>query len=189
MNVIGVTGVIGSGKTTLCKYLEATHGFEFINADEIVHQLYKVGESGYEIIKREFGSEFVGELEVDRSSLRKFVLQDREQILRLNKLIHPLVDEIVSKKIAQLKALGKSKICVESFYFEQNGLRNKIDVLVLVDSPTWLIKKRVIERKIPKEEFDTLLTLQRLMSPRQDLIIENTSDINEFYLQIEKMLI
>ena len=101
--VIGVTGVIGSGKSTLCRYLAETHGFEWINADEIVHSLYEKDQPGYKKIKEYFGQYYVGPKRVHRGRLRREALKSPQKLWILNNLIHPHVFHEVNKKIVQIK--------------------------------------------------------------------------------------
>lgn len=98
--VIGVTGVIGSGKSTLCEFLCEKHGFYWINADAVVHELYRFGQPGYKKIKEYFGDQFVGPKGVHRGRLRRFILKTHQKLWILNQLIHPLVVHEVNKKIA-----------------------------------------------------------------------------------------
>lgn len=98
--VIGVTGVIGSGKSTVCRYLEEKYGFHWIHADAIVHELYKFGGAGYKKIREYFGKNFVGPKGVLRGRLRQFILKTPQKLWILNQLIHPLVIHEVNKKVA-----------------------------------------------------------------------------------------
>ena len=78
--VLGVTGVIGSGKSTACRILSEQLGFYWIEADAIVHELYKVGEPGYKKIREYFGDPFVGKYGVNRGRLRRFALQNPQKL-------------------------------------------------------------------------------------------------------------
>lgn len=187
--VIGVTGVIGSGKSTLCRFLAEGYGFHWIDADKICHELYKNGKPGYKKIKKYFGNHFVGKQEVHRGMLRRFILKSPQKFYILNKLIHPLVTNKVNKKIVQLKkAYVKSKkplgICIEAVYFGPHDLGKFIDQLVSVDAPDEVIFRRVKSRKIPAEQLRILLKFQRKNMPRKGIIIENNTSKNVLYKKI-----
>lgn len=163
---LGVTGVIGSGKSTFCVYLKKKYKFHWIEADKLVHEkLYKAGQSGYQKIKDYFGKQFVGKKQVLRGRLRRFILKTHQKLLILNQLIHPLVIHEVNKKIIQLKQQYKEenllKICIEATYFASNDLGKFIDKLLVVDAPDEVIIKRLKKRKIPLAQLKTLLKFQR----------------------------
>lgn len=167
--VVGVTGVIGSGKSTFCRFLKSKFGFKYIDADKIVHSLYKVGKPGYKKIEKYFGSRFVGKSGVDRESLRKFLLKNPQKFRLINKFIHPLVAAEVNKKKVQLKAQHKSKtpllICVEAVYFERKNLGKFVNKIVTVDAPDSEILRRLKSRGIKKGELTALLQFQRKIIP------------------------
>ena len=79
-HIIGVTGYLGSGKTTVLKFLEG-RGFHTIDADNIVHNLYETGQDGWRKIKDFFGDEFLVKNceEVNRSKLGNVVLNYRKK--------------------------------------------------------------------------------------------------------------
>lgn len=189
--ILGVTGVIGSGKSTLCKFLQEHHGFHWISADTVVHDLYRAGEPGYRKIKEYFGEQFVGQDQVHRGRLRRLVLHKPEKLWILNKLMHPLVLQEVNKKIVQLKRLAREKrrekeekapikICIEAVYFEPNDLGKYIDILIIIEAKTELIFKRLAGRKIPPKDLLTLIKFQRRHLPKAGIILRNDRSFENF---------
>ncbi|MBI2453770.1 dephospho-CoA kinase [Candidatus Peregrinibacteria bacterium] len=183
--ILGVTGVVGSGKSSLCRYLEANLGFHWINADAIVHELYRKGEPGYEKIKNYFGSRYVDKLGVNRNALRKFALKSPQKMWILNKLIHPLVFHIVNTKIAQIVRCNKAQnniyICIEALYFDASDLGKYVDQLLVIDAPDDVILKRLRERNIPEQELKTLLLFQRKNLAHKGIRIMNEESLETFY--------
>lgn len=186
--------MIGSGKSTLCRYLEREHGFIWIDADKVVHGLYEKGQPGYGRIKNYFGTQFVGPRAVYRGRLRRTVLQNHHKLWILNELIHPLVMNEVSKKLVQLEGVGKSKkvcgVCIEAAYFKEKDLGKFIDRLIVVDAPNAVIKKRLLGagaagaghgRKIPLAQLEKLLKFQRKNLPKWGEVINNKSTERSFY--------
>lgn len=172
--IIGVTGVIGSGKSTVCRILEKEFGFCWIDADKIVHELYQPGQPGYQKIKDYFGSQFVGAKGVHRGRLRRFVLKTPQKLWILNKLIHPLVVHEVNKKMRE------KPICIEAVYFEPKDLGKFIDRLIIVDASDEIILKRLARRKIPHKQLMALLKFQRKNLPKQEaVIIKNAGTIRQ----------
>lgn len=213
--VLGVTGVIGSGKSTLCKFLQDKYGFYWIEADKIVRELYKADQPGYKKIREYFGEQFVGQKEVYRGKLRRLVLKNQHKFWILNKLIHPLVVHEVNKKIVQVERARKDaarideskdkdgrtakwaakspKICIEAFYFEENDLRKFIDQLVIVDVADEIILKRLYKKskkykKIPADQLKILLKFQRKNLAPHGIHIRNKNTPENFYSKIVKMV-
>jgi dephospho-CoA kinase len=104
--IIGVTGVIGAGKSKVCRFLQRKYGFYWIDADAIVHELYRAGMPGYRRIKEYFGDFFAGKKEVNRGRLRKFILKSPQKLWILNKLMHSLILHEVNKKIVRISGLA-----------------------------------------------------------------------------------
>ncbi|MBI4994039.1 dephospho-CoA kinase [Candidatus Peregrinibacteria bacterium] len=165
--VLGVAGVIGSGKSVFCHFLQKHFGFHYINADKIVHQLYLAGNEGYKKIKEIFGKKFIGRGSVDRKKLRETVSKNPEKLLLLNKIMHSLVAKEVNKKIVQIKrdSKGKSRIfiCIEAFYFDKKNLGKFIDQVVVLDAPDEIILKRLKKRNISASQLKKILKLQRML--------------------------
>lgn len=189
--ILGVTGVIGSGKSTLCKFLQEQCGFHWISTDAVVHDLYKISQPGYKKIQEYFGKQFVGEKEVHRGRLRRLVLHKPEKLWILNKLVHPLVLHEVNKKIVQLRRLEKEKkrekpekallkICLEAVYFEPTDLGKYIDALIVVEAKTELIMKRLEARKIQQKDLLTLIKFQRRHLPQKGIALRNDGSLEEF---------
>lgn len=187
--VIGVTGVIGSGKSTLCRYLKRC-GYAWIHADKIVRDLYRTGEKGYRKIKNEFGREFAGVSGVNRKKLRELVLKSPKKLKLLNKAIHPLVLQKVNKKIVQLKSKGIKKMCIEALYFDSKGLGALADKVILVDASDKIILRRLKSRHLPEYQLKNFLKLQRSAFKKRQSAqkIINNSSLAIFYKRIDGML-
>ncbi len=165
--VLGVTGVIGSGKSVFCKFLQKFFGFHYIDADSIVRNLYLAGNDGYKRINAYFGGDFVNRTDVNRDRLRKFILMYPEKLKILNKLIHPFVAREMNKKIVQIKRESTSKnrifICIEAINFEQKYLGKIVDQVVILNESDEIILKRLKNRNIPIGQIKKILKLQRML--------------------------
>lgn len=182
--ILGVTGVIASGKSVFCRFIEEKYGFNWINADSLVHELYMANNAGYRAIKEHFGEEFVGEKEVNRILLREFVLKNPEKLRILNEIIHPLVDEVVNKKVVHIDGLHKGKnkvlIVIEAVYFEPNMLGKFIDRKILIDASDDIILNRLRDRHIAEEQAEALIKVQRGVLPKNGEILTNNGTVDEF---------
>jgi len=89
--IVGITGNIGSGKSTLGKFIEL-QGFEVINADVIGKTLLLKGEKGYKLVVEKFGEKILKEnLEIDTGKLGSLVFSSGEKLKLLTSIIHPLI--------------------------------------------------------------------------------------------------
>ncbi|MEK7524134.1 MAG: dephospho-CoA kinase [Patescibacteria group bacterium] len=192
VQVIGVTGVMASGKSLLCRFLRDEYLFHWIETDKIVHELYQVGHLGYQKIKEYFGPQFVGPKEVYRGRLRQFIMKSSQKLWILNQLVHQLVVHEVNKKIAQIKRAEKGKIqhsiCIEAVYFEPRDLGKFIVQLIKVDAPDEVILERLKERKIPKTQIKKMLLFQRKNMPKTAQVIKNDGTELEFHEKVKKLL-
>ena len=100
MILIGVTGGIGAGKTTVLEHFR-TFGAEVLDADEIVHGLYSPGNAAYEAVVSRWGARVLhDDGRLDRSAVARIVFRDQRELAWLNEFIHPLVQEHVMARAA-----------------------------------------------------------------------------------------
>lgn len=189
--VLGVTGVIGSGKSTVCRMLSEQFGFYWIEADAVVHDLYRIGQPGYQKIKEYFGEVFVGKYGVNRGRLRRFVLKSPQKLWILSKLIHPLVAHHVNKKVVQLKRQAKANnaplnICLEAVFFEEGDLGKLIDRLLIIETRDEILKKRLRSHDMPSEELTAMLKFQRRSVPESKDRLRNDSTLPELQRKLRK---
>ena len=91
MVLVGVTGGVGMGKTTVLQRFEA-FGFSTLDADDIVHELYRPGTSVHSAVCRRWGNDIAGrDRAIDRGKLARLVFASPADLAWLNELIHPLV--------------------------------------------------------------------------------------------------
>lgn len=182
--IIGIAGFICAGKTEAGRFLE-TLGASFIDADEVVNNLYRKGNEGYRKMVNYFGDEFLKkDGELDRQKISRFVFEDRNKLTILNHLIHPLVTNEVQKLI---DASGARTIFVEATYFEPKYLGRLVDEILWIESDKALLKQRFLRRSDATEElFDKIYGSQR--KPESvDAVVENNDDLDSFYRRLKKM--
>lgn len=151
MKVFGVSGYIGSGKSTLCGFLEK-FGARYIDADKITHELYKSGMPGQRKIELFFGEDFLDKKgNINRKKLGKVVFNDVRKLKILNNLIHPLVVSEVEKMMRKSSA----EICViEATYFEKKHLGRFIDALIWVKRKNLPADSKILNLQRKPEHVD-----------------------------------
>jgi dephospho-CoA kinase len=132
---VGLTGGIASGKSTIASRLRE-NGIPVLDADQIVHDLYRPGAAGTRAATEAFGREILGpDGGIDRSRLSKKVFGDPGALARLNALVHPLVFEAQSRWFEELEKKGTPLGVIEATLLVETGGRNRYNVLIAVSAP------------------------------------------------------
>ncbi len=157
--LIGLTGGIGSGKTTVANTLEEM-GARVIDADAIAHQLTSAGGEAIAHIAREFGSKMITEQgALDRGQMRGLAFGDPAARRRLESILHPLVHATIDKNLAEinrgvLQISAPAKFAVSPAYvvlvipllFETNFYTRKVNRVAVIDCPESRQVEQVIVR-------------------------------------------
>lgn len=143
MFVIGLTGGIASGKTTVAHFFKAL-GISIIDADAISHQLTQPHTMAYQKIVAHFGLSILKKDEtLNRKKLRRIIFQNKTQRKWLENLLHPLIRQTMTAEIK--KATSPYCICVIPLLVESRGI-DFIDRILLVEAPLDLQIIRAKER-------------------------------------------
>ena len=158
MKTIGITGGIGSGKTTVCKIFELL-GAPIFYADEEAKKLYDDKKISTQVVKL-VGKKVLGkDGEIDKKKLAGIVFSDKRLLTKLNGIIHP----VVMKKFSVWKKLqkGKKYVIKEAAIMIESGSYKDIDILVNIKSPKELkIKRLLIRNNTSKEDIETRMKEQ-----------------------------
>lgn len=180
--IIGLTGGIASGKSTVSKYL-VEKGFKIFDADKIAKEISQEKNTQDKIFEK-FGT-------VDRQELKKIVFEDKNKLRELNDIIHPKVLEYY-KKIRE-NSKQEEKIIFDIPLLFESGMDKLCDKIVVVISNYEVQVKRIVERdKIDKILAEKIISSQisnEERIKRADIIIENNSTLDDLVKRIEKKLI
>ena len=143
MFTVGLTGGIGSGKTTIARFF-LDQNIEVINADLIAREVVEPGTAALSRIKKRFGSEIlINEETLNRSLLREKIFKDNDQRVWLESLLHPLIEE----KIAQLiKSALSQYVILESPLLLETSQHKLVNRILVVDVPPKIQLERAISR-------------------------------------------
>ena len=131
MLVIGLTGGIGSGKSSVARIFSAL-GAAVIDTDEIAHRLTAKGTPALAAIIEQFGSSYqLPDGNLDRAKLRKRVFSDHAAKEKLETLLHPLIKQQVVSEMAE--AQGPYLVLVIPLFFETGAYRDLVDRVLVVD--------------------------------------------------------
>jgi dephospho-CoA kinase len=131
LKLIGLTGGIGSGKSTVAGILRDL-GATVIDADEATHAVYEPGTAGFDAVVREFGPEYVRDGVIDRQRLGRLVFSDESARQRLNAIVHPLVRQWMAARTAEAFDAGAEVVVQDVPLLYENGLEDLFSSVVLV---------------------------------------------------------
>jgi dephospho-CoA kinase len=143
MLVIGITGNLGTGKTTVSQML-AELGAVLINADELGHEVLQPDTQAYKEVLAAFGKSILKPNdEIDRSKLGKLVFDDNTALARLNQITHPRIYEIAEQKIEEQRQAGTRVVALEAALLIEAGWTTLVDQLWVTTAPEATIVKRL----------------------------------------------
>lgn len=140
---VGITGGIGSGKSTIAKIF-ATLGIPVFNADAEAKKIMETNNEIREKIIETFGANTYSNKQLNRKVLANIVFNNEYELGRLNNIVHPIIFEETDKWIAQQNA---PYIVKEAAIMFESGSAQKVDVVVGVYAPKHLRIKRVLDRE------------------------------------------
>jgi len=152
--MIGLTGGIASGKTSIGKYLEKL-GFGYINYDLLGHKTYeKVGSPVYQQILEYFGDEILNEStkEINRSALGKIVFSDKSKLEKLNSIVWPAIYELVDEEIERLKSAHEVIVLESALLIESKQTQRVHQVWTTIIPPEEAIRRQMEQRGLSQEE-------------------------------------
>lgn len=175
--VIGLTGPMGAGKSTVAAMLRAL-GAKVLDADAIVHDEQSRGTLGYSAIVQTFGTKILGpDREIDRRKLADEVFADPNKLAKLERIIHP---RVVARILEARKMLKEDDVLViEAIKLLESGLRSVCDEIWVVVAPREEMLRRLEARGLGRAEAEMRLRSQRSeeeFRSAADVVIENDAD-------------
>lgn len=188
MLVIGLTGGIGSGKSTVAK-LFAELGIEIIDADEFARIVVQPHTAGLAEIVKHFGKEILtAQGELNRQELRQKIFKHPEERVWLEQLLHPLIRQAMRERLAQVK----SSYCIMVIPLLIESKPNElIDRILVVDAPEELQIERAMERDhLDRAQCEAIMKVQATREQRlsrADDVIDNSKDLNYLKQQVKQL--
>ena len=176
---LGLTGGIGSGKTTVGAML-AERGAAVIDADAISRATTAAGGSALPAIAAEFGAALIGaDGALDRAAMRDLVYRDATARQRLEAIIHPLVGQETDRQAQQALSEGRPLLVFDVPLLVESGprWRARVDRVLVVDCPPEVQIERVVARSgLPRAQIEQILAAQATRAQRlaaADLVVFN----------------
>ena len=185
---IGLSGGIGSGKSTVAKIF-ADLGAVVIDADAIAKEVLEPGQVGYENVLHAFGETLLDTSgNIDRKILASLVFQDAEKLLKLESIVHPAVIARVSDI---RESLPESSIVVyDTPLLVEKQLQDQFDKVLIVSADEDIRKERLVQRGLDLADIEARMANQATDSQRTavaDFVIINNGSMKELREQVAKV--
>ena len=188
MLIIGLTGGIGSGKSTVTKHFEQL-GVPVIDADIITRELVRPGEDALKEIEAHFGPDIIQtDGQLNRAWLRARIFDNAEERKALEAILHPRAKKYAQKCISELKA-PYCILCVPLLI--ESGWNDIVHRVLVIDLPRELQIQRTMDRDgIPKNQVETIINAQIDRNGRLDAaddVLMNTGDRASLLKQVDTL--
>lgn len=187
MRRVGLTGGIGSGKSTVSAMF-ASFGATVIDADAIAREVVAVGTPTLHALVEEFGHGIITPAgELDRAALAQLVFTDDSARARLNAITHP---RIAARTAELMAAVPEDSVLIHDVpLLAELELQGAYDLVVVVDAPDELRVARLVERGLSQEDARARIAAQ---APREqrlsiaDVVIDNGGTLEHLREQVER---
>ncbi len=189
MKVIGLTGGIGSGKSTVARLL-ADWGAAVIHADAVGHEVYAPGTLGWRQVTAAFGTGILAaDGTIDRQRLGAIVFADPQARARLDAIVHPLIAAEIQRRVTVQRAAHAAQIIVvEAALLIEANWRSLVDEVWLVVADTAAVVDRVVsQRGLSASEVTLRIAAQISDAQRRqvaDVVIENTGSLEQLEARV-----
>lgn len=190
MIVLGLTGTIGMGKSTVAKMF-AEEGAPAFDSDAAVHELYAPGGAAVAPVEAAFPG-VTRDGAIDRGLLSAKVVGDAQALKQLEQIVHPLVRQAQANFLARQRAAGAPVVVLDiPLLFESTGAKG-VDKIVVVSAPADVQRARVLARPgMTEAKFEDLLSRQTPDAEkraRADFVIDTGGSLEDTRAQVRAVL-
>ena len=191
MLAVGVTGGIGSGKSTFAALL-FEHGARLIDADEMGRAALAPGEPAWHSVVDQFGREVLEEssLAIDRHRLAAIVFNDPSQLAALNAIVHPVIWGGIADELEQVSA-GDDVVVIDAALIVDSPLEEACDSLVVVHAPVEVRLRRVMQaRGMTEAEARARMASQTdpdELLAHADIVVNNNGSLEDLAAEAERV--
>lgn len=187
--IIGITGGIGSGKSTVAD-LFRKRGFHIIDADDVAREVVKPGSELLPEIVEYFGTDILNsDGSLNREKLASIVFKNKKEREYLEQILHP---KIISQIIIQIEKADEKTVIIVVPLLIESGMDNLCDLVIVVVTDVETRITRIENRnQVDRDEIISRINAQISDTKRienADIIIDNNSDMNELARQVEEVI-
>ena len=191
MKVIGLTGGIGSGKSTVSRFL-AELGAVIIDADKVGHEALKPDTELWREVVASFGRQILTPSgDIDREKLGEIVFSNPDSLARLNRIMHPRLYNIVKAQLEEYRRQGIGVVVLEVPLLIEAGWTSLVDeVWVTVASKATVLKR--LEKQVRLSKSKSLARIRSQLSSAErtrhaNVIIDTDGEFDELRANVEKL--
>ena len=191
MKVIGLTGGIGSGKSTVSQFL-AELGAVILDADRVGHEALKPDTEVWCEVVAAFGRQILTPSgDIDRTRLGELVFGKPESLSRLNQIMHPRMYDMVKTQLEEYRRQGVDVVVVEAPLLIEAGWTSLIDELWVTVASESTVLRRLRERT-GLSQAESLARIRSQLSSEErikhaDVVINNDGDLGELKARVEEL--
>lgn len=188
--MVGLTGGIGSGKSTVAALL-AERGAVVIDADRLAREAVAVGTDGFRAVVDRFGPDVIaGDGGLDRKALAGVVFEDPEALADLNGIVHPLVRAAIAAQVAKLAGTD-AVVVLEIPLLVESGRSYGASKVIVVDCPEEIAVRRLAEGR-GMDEADARRRMAAQVSRAErlaaaDVVIDNSGAVDDLGRQVDAL--
>ena len=191
VRIWGLTGNIGSGKTTVGRML-STRGIPVVDADQVAREVVEPGRPALREIASRFPGVLLPDGSLDRKALAARVFADPAERETLNRIVHPRIAEEVAGRMAALAAAGEKIAVYEAALIVENGLQQGLDGLIVVSAPpeTQIARLRLREGMSEGEARARIASqlTQAEKARHATVVIDNSGSEAELSEKVERLV-
>lgn len=187
MLVVGLTGGIGAGKSTVAE-LFARLGALVIDADQLARMAIERGSDGFADVMLRFGEDVIVNGDIDRKKLAEIVFSDEQARKDLEAIIHPRVQALFAEAVADLD--HDDILIYEIPLLVETGAAEKFDYIITVESEIELRKSRLLKKGLYISQIEKRMASQASEEARTavaDSVIRNDGDEDSLLRQVENL--
>jgi dephospho-CoA kinase len=189
MLLVGLTGSIGMGKSETAKMF-AKLGIPVYDADAAVHAIYEKGGAAVEPLRAEFPDAIVDDA-VDRAKLSKLVLNNKDELKKLEAIVHPLVGATQLQFLKDASDAKAPMAVLDIPLLYETGGEARVDAVVVVSAPADVQRARVLERPgMTVEKFEQILAKQVPdvdKRAKADFVVETAKGLDHAFEQVQRI--
>lgn len=192
MLVVGLTGNVAAGKSAVAE-LWSRAGVPVVSADRLARAAVEPGSPALARVAKLFGSGVIRlDGTLDRAAVRKIVFADDEARRRLEAVVHPEVRRLRDEWTARQRRAGATMVVWEIPLLFETGMEGEVDVVVVVDAPPEVRRRRIVEsRGLTGEEALTVMEAQMAAAEkrgRADFVVDNEGTREELVMRAAEVL-
>ena len=189
---VGLTGGIGSGKSTVSRRLGAYPGVVVVDADVIAREVVEPGTPGLARVVEEFGPQILWpDGTLDRDQLGSLVFGDEAKRKALSGILHPLIGELSAQRWAEAEAAGAQVLVHDVPLLVEAGLQGMYDEIVVVDVPVEVQVARLVElRGMTEADARARIASQASREDRLEVattVLDNSGSLADLTRQVDAL--